>query len=159
MTKCPSCGAPARGKFCEYCGTEIATGASAGVTVNVNFGSQVLPQNAGASIPQGYTVNTGAAADPGYAAGYAAGHAAAQRTYSASNYTPTSPKNWLVALLLCIFLGEIGAHWFYVGRWGWGLVYLFTFGFLGIGWVIDIIRILMGRLEDSNGLRVTTASL
>lgn len=51
-------------------------------------------------------------------------------------------KNKWVALLLCIFLGGIGAHKFYEGKIGLGIVYLFTFGFLGIGWAIDFIVLL-----------------
>lgn len=51
------------------------------------------------------------------------------------------PKNKWVALLLCIFLGEIGAHKFYEGKIGMGILYLFTLGLCGIGWIIDIIII------------------
>ncbi len=35
-------------------------------------------------------------------------------------------KHW-VATLLGIFLGWLGAHKFYNGSWGWGLIYLFSF--------------------------------
>jgi len=31
-------------------------------------------------------------------------------------------KSKTVALLLCVFLGAIGTHRFYMGSWGWGLV-------------------------------------
>ena len=63
-----------------------------------------------------------------------------------------SPKNKTVALLLCIFLGYFGAHKFYVGKIGMGVVYLFTYGLFGIGWIIDIISILCGTFKDSNNL-------
>lgn len=36
-----------------------------------------------------------------------------------------SPKNKTVAGLLALFLGGIGIHKFYLGTWGWGLIYLF----------------------------------
>ncbi|WP_369294989.1 NINE protein [Acutalibacter sp.] len=52
------------------------------------------------------------------------------------------PKDKIVALLLCIFLGTFGVHKFYEGKIGMGLLYLFTFGLFGIGWLVDIIIIL-----------------
>lgn len=46
------------------------------------------------------------------------------------------------AFLLCFFLGWLGAHKFYEGKAGLGILYIFTFGLFGIGWLIDIIIIL-----------------
>ncbi len=63
-----------------------------------------------------------------------------------------SPKSRGVALFLCFFLGIFGVHYFYVGRPGMGLLYLLTFGFGGIGWLIDMIRILLGVFRDSSDL-------
>ena len=51
-------------------------------------------------------------------------------------------KDKWVAFLLCFFLGGIGAHKFYEGKAGMGILYLFTGGLLGIGWFIDIIVLL-----------------
>ena len=59
-----------------------------------------------------------------------------------------SQKNKTTALLLCIFLGGLGAHRFYVGKAGTGILYLCTGGLLGIGWIIDIIRIATGSFRD-----------
>ena len=50
-------------------------------------------------------------------------------------------KNKWVSLLLCIFLGWLGAHKFYEGKLSIGLIYLFTLGLWGIGWIVDIIRL------------------
>jgi TM2 domain-containing membrane protein YozV len=50
----------------------------------------------------------------------------------------------LVGYLLWIF-GLLGAHRFYFGRPVSGTVYLFTFGLLGIGWLVDLF--LMPSLE------------
>ena len=47
-----------------------------------------------------------------------------------------------VAFLLCLFLGYIGAHKFYEGRIGMGILYLLTVGLFGIGWFIDCIILL-----------------
>ena len=51
-------------------------------------------------------------------------------------------KNKWVAFFLCFFLGWIGAHKFYEGRTGLGILYLFTFGLFGFGWIIDCIVLL-----------------
>lgn len=52
-------------------------------------------------------------------------------------------KNKWVAFLLCLFLGYIGAHKFYEGKVGMGILYLFTGGLFGIGWIVDIILLLL----------------
>ena len=65
--------------------------------------------------------------------------------------TVTSDKRKIIALLLCIFFGEIGVHYFYVGRIGMGLLYFFTVGLFGIGWIVDIFRIALGSFKDNVG--------
>ncbi len=50
--------------------------------------------------------------------------------------------NKWVSLILCILLGFVGAHKFYEGKGGMGILYIFTMGLFGIGWFIDIISIL-----------------
>lgn len=66
-----------------------------------------------------------------------------------------SDKSALVTLLLLIFTGTFGGHQFYLGKIGWGVAYLFTFGLFGIGVFVDFIRLVMGNLPDSNGEEVT----
>lgn len=47
-------------------------------------------------------------------------------------------RSRFVSWLLCICLGWLGLHKFYLGRKGWGFVYLFTIGLGGLGWLYDI---------------------
>ncbi len=70
-----------------------------------------------------------------------------------SNYvTNTSDKKRLPALLLCLFLGYFGAHYFYVGRIGKGIICIFTMNFFMIGWFADIFKILLGKFTDNVGV-------
>lgn len=51
-------------------------------------------------------------------------------------------KNKWVALALCVFLGFFGAHKFYEGKIGMGILYLFTAGLFGFGIIIDFFTLL-----------------
>jgi TM2 domain-containing membrane protein YozV len=62
-----------------------------------------------------------------------------------------SSKSILVTLLLCILLGWLGVHRFYVGKIGSGILYMFTLGIFGIGILFDAIRILIGNFTDKKG--------
>jgi hypothetical protein len=55
----------------------------------------------------------------------------------------TGGKNQIVALVLCILFGWFGVHRFYLGYTGMGILYLFTFGLFGIGWLIDILLLII----------------
>lgn len=61
-----------------------------------------------------------------------------------------SDRSRLAAALLCFFLGVFGAHRFYVGKVGTGLLQLFTVGGLGIWWLVDLILIIVGTFRDKN---------
>ncbi|MFI6505508.1 TM2 domain-containing protein [Nonomuraea typhae] len=61
------------------------------------------------------------------------------------------PKSWLVAVLLCFFLGVLGVHRFYVGKIGTGILQLITIGGLGVWALIDFIMILVGAFKDKQG--------
>ncbi len=51
-------------------------------------------------------------------------------------------KNKWVALLLCIWLGWLGAHKFYENKAVVGILYMCSFGLFGVGIVLDIISLL-----------------
>jgi TM2 domain-containing membrane protein YozV len=48
------------------------------------------------------------------------------------------PINYSVAWLLLTFFGWLGAHRFYMGKWGTGLLYLVSLGLFGLGWLYDL---------------------
>jgi len=69
--------------------------------------------------------------------------------------TGVSDKKWMTTLLLCIFLGGLGVHRFYVGKTGTGIVWLLTAGCVGIGTIIDIIKIATKKFTDKQGRLIT----
>lgn len=120
---CPTCGWQQENSktYCPGCGN-TAEGRYCSVcgADTQNFGTRNNPYTANTPPPSGY----------GYGGNYA-------------NAAPgeTVCDKW-VAFLLCFFLGGFGAHKFYEGKIGMGILYLFTGGLFGIGWLVDWIMIL-----------------
>jgi TM2 domain-containing membrane protein YozV len=71
---------------------------------------------------------------------------------TANTTTATGQKSWLVALLLCFFVGVLGVHRFYVGKIGTGVLMLVTIGGFGLWALIDLITIAVGKFSDKQGL-------
>lgn len=117
---CPNCGVAQKGaKFCQHCGASI----DRECIVCPNCGKQVeqiqaAQPNIVINNSNNNTVN-------------AVGAVVAGRM-----------KNKWVAFFLCLFLGFFGAHKFYEGKSGMGILYIFTLGIFGIGWIVDLIVIL-----------------
>jgi len=127
MDKCSICGAPIENGKCAYCGATFTQLNTNKQQYQQQFQSQPQPQ-----IIINNTV-TNSEINGGF-------------------MRLTSYRDKTVALILCILLGYFGAHKFYVGKTGMGLVYLFTGGIFGIGWIVDIFLIAGGSFTDSNGL-------
>lgn len=60
-------------------------------------------------------------------------------------------KSKVVALILSVFLGELGIDRFYLGYIGTGILKLITCGGFGIWWLIDLIMIATGKLKPKDG--------
>lgn len=49
----------------------------------------------------------------------------------------SGPIDYSVAWILLTFLGILGIHRIYMGKWVTGILYFFTAGLFGIGWLYD----------------------
>lgn len=67
-----------------------------------------------------------------------------------------SEKRILPALLLWFFLGVFGAHRFYAGKIGTGVLQLLTLGGLGIWWLVDLVYLVSGTFTDDEGEKIRT---
>ncbi len=65
-----------------------------------------------------------------------------------------SEKGFVPTLLLCLLLGALGVHRFYVGKVGTGILMLVTLGGFGIWALVDIIMIAVGSFKDKDGLPI-----
>ena len=153
VLKCPSCGANVDISddrefcFCSYCGTKIMNGERVNVNVHYNYRGDPMVRN----------INT---TNNVYGSTNHTTHVTNNYYYTQNEilkgFSPSvSNKSRGVALFLCIFLGYLGIHQFYAGRVGKGILYFFTGGLFGIGWVIDIFITLFGSLRDGNGLYIS----
>lgn len=52
-----------------------------------------------------------------------------------------------VDFVICLLFGMLGVHKFREKKIGMGVLYLFTFGLFGIGWIVDSIRYLLAAVR------------
>jgi len=110
-------------KFCKYCGAKIPEDAvlctACGRQVEELHGAKETPNIVINNSNMNSNVNTNV--NGGFAG---------------------QPKNKWIALALCAFLGFLGAHKFYEGKGGMGVLYILTVGLCGIGWFFDFFSLL-----------------
>lgn len=113
-------------KFCKHCGGKIAKDA----VICTLCGRQVEEISGNnAAAPQIIVNNSNTSSN-------------VNANTNVNNGHGYKLKNKWVALTLCILLGFFGAHKFYEGKAGLGVLYLFTCGLFGIGIIIDFITLL-----------------
>lgn len=93
------------------------------------------------------TTSTGAQAAP-------APQASATPPFAPQPSAPVSDKSFVLTWLFAWLFGGIGVDRFYLGKVGTGLLKLFTFGGLGVWWLIDLILVLAGAQRDKAGRRL-----
>jgi TM2 domain-containing membrane protein YozV len=59
------------------------------------------------------------------------------------------PIDYTIAWVLLTFVGYLGVHRFYLGKWITGIIYLLSAGLFGIGWLYDLWT-LNGQVSDRN---------
>ncbi len=63
---------------------------------------------------------------------------------------------WMVLTFLCAVLGIFGIHRFAAKRIGLGIVFLLTFGFAGLGVIIDLVLLMTHRFKDNKKNYITS---
>ena len=117
---------PTEFKFCKHCGQKIDKDA----VICIHCGKQVeVLEQAQAAQPQVVINNSNMNTNT-------------NTNTNSNGFVGGKPKNKWVAFCLCFFLGFLGAHKFYEGKAGMGILYLFTCGLFGFGVLIDLIVIL-----------------
>lgn len=116
--------------YCKKCGRVLPDDAafcqSCGASQNGSQGGQQAPQPIIVNVSNVNTNTVG-------------GH---------DNYPYKS--RWM-AFFLCLLFGVVGVHRFYVGKMGTGVLWMFTGGFFGIGWLMDFFMLLSGSFRDKAG--------
>lgn len=114
-------------KFCKYCGAKMQGDA----VLCTSCGRQVeeLKSSSQTAAQPNIVINNANSNNNNINSGGFAGRTGQE-------------KNKWVAVLLCFFIGWLGAHRFYEGKIGTGILWLCTGGLMGVGVLIDFIILL-----------------
>nr|DAQ49474.1 MAG TPA: TM2 domain [Caudoviricetes sp.] len=153
VDRCPQCGkilphVERTTKYCQHCGREIDRNSvfcpECGKRVEPESTAQQTPPVPPQAPPQPSAIYCPRCGVPASPQGYCpkCGNYVGGGQPSAVPVKQLREINKWIAALLCFFLGCMGAHKFYEGKIGMGILYLFTAGLLGIGALVDFIVIL-----------------
>ena len=148
--KCSSCGANVEVSdgssllCCPYCGTkyELESAHSAPMIINNYYISGDKVENKG-NIKEFNEPTEPTEPEPAYSYNQTNNNTYNEEyTRNLDSYN-TGKRDKVVTLVLCLLFGFLGAHKFYEGKFGMGILYIFTFGLFGIGWLVDLIVIML----------------
>lgn len=111
-------------RFCQFCGSEVVEGCVVCPSCCRQIRQLYAPQPQVVINNSNNNVNTN------------------QNAQAAVGLPGFRLKNKWVTFFLCLFLGFIGAHKFYEGKIGMGILYMFTCGLLYIGVIVDLFVVL-----------------
>lgn len=57
-----------------------------------------------------------------------------------------------VKFIICLFFGCLGIHKFMEKRIGMGILYLFTLGLFGFGWIVDCVKYLIAAVKSTTAI-------
>ncbi len=148
---CPQCGASLApgAAVCQYCGSQISDEPASEGAARGYAGETKFCKFCGSRIPKDAVVCTKCGRQVEKLE-----QSASERPIIINNvnnaplagnrsFVPTKkPLNKWTAFFLCLFLGYFGAHKFYEGKTGLGVLYICTCGLLYIGVLVDLIVLL-----------------
>ena len=153
--KCEKCGNEFEGNFCPECGEAAVKTknvcAECGMEFEGNFCSncgrsakekEVLCPFCGTEVKGSFCLKCGRMIGKQTEESVAEPSQEVINHVNAVSIPGVNVKYKWATFLLCLFFGVFGVHKFYEGKNKMGLIYLFTAGLCGIGWVIDLLLIL-----------------
>lgn len=152
-TKCPFCDSTSGTNYCTKCGSgttssdTVCSVCASPLTIRPNIGyipsQPPIPSQNQSSGQQQYRPTPPPRQN---------NQSNGEQSYDNMNGNQDDSKHdWLITLLLCIFLGYFGVHRFYTKNFVAGLIQFFTGGLCGIWWLIDLIMILTDSYTDGDG--------
>ena len=144
--RCESCGAPVTEAKCLYCGRKhtsfSAPESNQSQETLESMQSETTATSIEKHVDQVYKQDRNLGRDPQLEQDQNS-----EKVYHLEVNLQREQERAIVRFILCFFFGIFGAHYFYDRRPGLGLLYLFTWGLLGIGWLVDCIRLLIKMIK------------